>query len=99
MWGVQSAFGVGELSEVIYLPAVEAPVAEARVAKQPAARPPVVRRLVIERHIEHEARGLLNAIGLLNRCLTSVVATEFERQGWSREIRESQQRLEQLYAE
>src|SRR4051812_34530752 len=96
MWGVQSAFGVGELSNVIFAPAAaETPVAEARVATKPAA----ARRLVIERHVEHEARGLLNAIGLLDRCLATVVATESERLGWSRELRESQQRLEQLYAE
>ena len=100
MWGVQSAFGVGELSEVIYTPAV---VADAPVAKKPAAartvRPPVVRRLAIERHVEHEARGLLNAVGLLNRCLAIAVATEFERSEWTREVREAQQRLEELYAE
>ena len=95
MWGLQSGTALEGLSEVTFTPAV----ADTPVRKRVAARPSVVRRVEIERHVEHEARGLLNAIGLLDRCLASVVATEFERQEWTREIQASRQRLEELYAE
>jgi hypothetical protein len=100
MWGVQSGFALGELCDVAYTPAADAPARPnaAAAREKAAARPPVVRRLQIDRHLEHEARGLLNAIALLDRCLASVVATEFERQEWTREIHESRRRLEELYA-
>ena len=47
---------------------------------------------------EHEARGLLNAVVLLMRCLAVVPATEGERADWLREIRDANERLEQFYA-
>jgi hypothetical protein len=101
MWGVQSGFALGELCDVVYTPAADAPARPKAAAarEEAAARPPVVRRLQIDRHLEHEARGLLNAIGLLDRCLASVVATDFEREEWTREIREARHRLDALYAE
>ena len=55
------------------------------------------RRACAAKSPEHEARGLLNAIGLLTRCLEAVPATEDERLGWEREIRSSRERLECLY--
>ena len=91
MWGIHPGIGIGDVSQAAYVPAIE--------PKKPARTERAVRRLVIERHVEHEARGLLNAIGLLQHCLAGVVATEAERQGWTREINEARQQLERLYAE
>ena len=50
------------------------------------------------RSAEHEARGLLNAIVLLTRCVATVPATEQERAEWGREICWSNEQLERLYA-
>jgi hypothetical protein len=50
------------------------------------------------RSVEHEARGLINAIGLLSRCLDRGAGTEMERVSWFRQIPEAEARLEKLYA-
>lgn len=47
--------------------------------------------------VEHEARGLLNVIVLLTRCM-ELEATVTERAGWARDIEAAKQRLEQMYA-
>ena len=45
---------------------------------------------------EHEARGLLNLVGLLSHCLRNAVATQDERRQWRREVEEAAERLESL---
>ena len=43
---------------------------------------------------EHEARGLLNLVGLLSHCLRNAVGTDDERRQWRREVEEAAERLE-----
>ena len=45
---------------------------------------------------EHEARGLLNLVGLLSHCLRNAIATDDERRQWRREVEEAAERLESL---
>lgn len=50
--------------------------------------------------IEHEARGLLNLVTLLSRCLQGGDGggSADERQAWRTEVAEANERLEGLYA-
>ena len=83
----------GRIGQVIPPRAGEAGVPGAAVPAMPPAGPHDC-----PQSAEHEARGLLNAVVLLRRCLAVVPATEGERSDWLREIREAGERLEQLYA-
>jgi hypothetical protein len=47
--------------------------------------------------MEHRARGLLNLIALLSRCLGSGSGSPGERGEWRTEIDEATERLEALY--
>jgi hypothetical protein len=86
------------------VPAGGAPLIQTATARERAAATVTVpefpprARAWCDRSAEHEARGLLNAMGLLTRCLAAVPATADERLGWQREICESHERLERLYA-
>jgi hypothetical protein len=50
------------------------------------------------RSAEHEARGLINVIGLLSRCLDLGRGTEMERLSWVSQVEEAELQLERLYA-
>ena len=63
-----------------------------RVASNDSFRLPAADRAARE----HEARGLLNLVGLLSHCLRNAVATQDERRQWRREVEEAAERLESL---
>ena len=47
--------------------------------------------------MEYEARGLLNLVTLLSRCLQDGAVSAAERRGWRAEVWEANERLEALY--
>ena len=47
--------------------------------------------------VEHEARGLLNLVALVSRCLADGAATPDERRQWLGELEKANERLEVLY--
>ena len=112
MWGVRDGAGTGLLSNHEVKTAGDGPVGLDVGVTQAPPPPTLVLREVPPapppcaagpdrcraRSAEHEARGLLNAIGLLTRCLEVVPSTPDERAEWQREIRDAGERLEQLYA-
>ena len=71
--------------------------AEYRHGPAPAARAAAAPCRAADR-MEFEARGLLNLIGFVTRCLDGGAgATHEERQRWRRQIENSNARLESLY--
>lgn len=61
-----------------------------------APTPSAVRPQDMDR-MEHRARGLLNLIALLSRCLAGGSGSPAERGEWRNEIDEASERLEALY--
>ena len=47
--------------------------------------------------LEHKARGLLNLVAMVSRCLEDETATPAEREQWREEIRQAGEKLEALY--
>lgn len=47
--------------------------------------------------LEHQARGLLNLVAMVSRCLQDETATPGERRQWLDEVGHANERLEALY--
>src|SRR5688500_2894485 len=47
--------------------------------------------------LEHQARGLLNLVAMVSRCLQDETATPDERRQWLDEVGHANERLEALY--
>ena len=47
--------------------------------------------------LEHQARGLLNLVALLSRCVEGGMGSPAERSQWADEVKDAKERLEALY--
>ena len=93
--GRPGAAGAGRCVSVV--PGGGAKASETRPARDPdaaarATSAPCAKRLDA---LEHQARGLLNLIALVSRCLDD--GTEAERAAWRAQVAEASERLEMLY--